>query len=289
MLSAYEYIIEKQVQWAKNRGINLIGSECDRGLHRYTTALDINLFAPLLESVRKSFEHGSGSELTCKGSHQAKMQAVHSSSVLSVNVFQYWEEKHQVPVIASLCGFCGKDEVYSETIVFESKNYIKGVRGAPPHLDVLIHNVEGSPFKCFAIESKFTEPYNHRKKGEIKAAHLNAEELWVDIPHLHELARALYADHAMHTYLDSAQLIKHILGLKSSYGKTGFKLLYLYYDVFGKESADHRDEINAFADIARSDGVHFSSLTYQELILKMAEELRGEHFDYVKYLTERYL
>jgi hypothetical protein len=74
------------------------------------------------------------------------MQAVHSSSALSVNVFQYWEEKHQVPVIASLCGLCGKDEVYSEKIVFESKNYIKDVPGAPPHLDVLIHNTEGSPF-----------------------------------------------------------------------------------------------------------------------------------------------
>jgi hypothetical protein len=86
---------------------------------------------------------------------------------------------------------------------------------------------------------------------------LNAEELWVDIPHLHALAKELCADHAMHTYLDSAQLIKHILGLKSCYGKDGFKLLYLYYDVFGKESADHRDEIDAFAVVARSDRVYF--------------------------------
>jgi hypothetical protein len=289
MLSAHEYIIEKQVQWAKNRGFTLIGSECDRGLPRYTPVLSLNLFAPLLDSVQESFEHGNGSELACKGDHQAKMQAVHSSSALSVNVFQYWEEKHQVPVIASLCGFCDEGDVFSEKIVFESKNYIKGVRGAPPHLDVVIHNSEGSPFKCFAIESKFTEPYNLYGKAEIKAAHLNAEALWLDIPHLHELAKGLYAGHAMTTYLDSAQLIKHILGLKSSYGKDGFKLLYLWYEVFGKESADHKDEIDAFAEVAMADGVYFSSLSYQELILRIAEEQRGEHFDYVKYLTERYL
>jgi len=289
MLSAYDYIISKQVQWAKNRGLTLIGKEGEKGLRRYTTALNLNLFEPLLDSVRDSFEHGYGNELACKGNHPTKMQAVHSSSALSVNVFQYWEEKHQVPVIASLCGFCGKDEVYSEKIVFESKNYIKDVPGAPPHLDVVFHNSEDSSIKCFAIESKFTEPYSPSGKGEIKAAHLNAEELWVDIPNLHELAKALYTSHAMTTYFDSAQLIKHILGLKSSYGKAGFKLLYLYYDVFGKESADHREEIDAFAEVAMADRVFFSSLSYQELILRIAEEQRGEHVEYVKNLTERYL
>jgi len=52
---------------------------------------------------------------------------------------------------------------------------------------------------------------------------------------------------------------------------------------------DHRDEIDAFTEIALSDGIHFSSLSYQELIIEIAKEYRQEHPEYVKYLTERYL
>ncbi len=289
MLSAHEYIISKQVQWAKNRGIPLIGSEGKKGIPRYTTKLNVNLFSPLLDSVRESFERGNGSELAHKGNHPTKMQALHSSSALGVNVFQYWEGIHQVPAIASLCGFCNKDEVYSEKILFEGKYHVKGIRGAPPHMDVVIHNSDDSSFKCFAIESKFTEPYSPSSKGELQSAYLNVDELWVDIPHLHELARSLNAGRAMFTYLDSAQLIKHILCLKSSFGKTGFKLLYLWYDALGEPGAVQRAEIDAFAEIAKADGIRFSSLTYQELIVKIARECRQEHSKYVEYLTERYL
>jgi len=57
----------------------------------------------------------------------------------------------------------------------------------------------------------------------------------------------------------------------------------------GKASVDHRDEIDAFTEIALSDGIHFSSLSYQELIIEIAKEYRQEHPGYVKYLTERYL
>jgi hypothetical protein len=289
MLSAYEYIIEKQVQWAKNRGLTLISKEGEKGLRRYTTALNINLFKPLLDSVRDSFEHGNGNELACKGSHQAKMQAVHSSSALSVNVFQYWEGIHQVPIIAAACRFCRKGTTISERISFEEKMYIEGIKGGPPNIDVVIQNKPLSPFKLFAIESKFCEPYDSRNKKDLEPAYLKVDALWTDIPKLHEFARSISPKNHTNKYLDSAQLIKHILGLKSSYGKTGFKLLYLWYDVLGKEGADHMDEIDAFAEVAMADSVHFSSLTYQELILKIAEEQRGEHFDYVKYLTERYL
>jgi len=82
------------------------------------------------------------------------------------------------------------------------------------------------------------------------------------------------------TYLHSAQLIKHILGLKTACGKDGFKLLYLWYDVFGREGAIHRDEIEKFAGVVRTDGVHFDAKSYQELILAMSNEYRSDHTDY---------
>lgn len=289
MLSAKEYIISKQVQWALNRGIDLIGSKGERGRQTYTPELEQNLFMPLSEEAQASFRQGNGNEIVGEPDSPAKMQAVHSSSAIGVNVFQYWESIHQVPIIAAACGFCKHEDTYSEKIIFEDKYPVKGVNRIPPNIDVVIHNADTSPFKRFAIECKFSEAYGSRHKKGIKPAYLDVEELWVDIPRLHKLAKKICPDNAKTRYLDSAQLIKHILGLKSAFSKTGFKVLYLWYDVLGKEGAEHRDEIDAFMEIAKADGAHFSALSYQELIARLAEVYPQEHAEYVKYLTERYL
>ena len=289
MLSGNEYIISKQIQWAMNRDIHLIGSKVERGRRAHTLDLNMNLFWPLIERVRVRFEQGNGNEIVGSADIPAKMQAVHSSSALGVNVFQYWEGIHQVPVIAAACGFCEKGEVISEEIIFEDKYHVKGIKGVPPHIDVVIYNSELSDFTRFAIECKFTEAYGSYKLSGLKPAYLNVDELWSDIPELHKLARSISPDNTLNKYLDSAQLIKHILGLKTCCDKGGFKLLYLWYDVLGQEGATHRDEIDEFTKIALSDGIHFSAFSYQELIISLANDYRQEHLEYIKYLTERYL
>jgi hypothetical protein len=63
MLSAYEYIISKQIQWAMNQGLDLIGSAGDRGRPAYTRELKQNLFSPLGRSARTSFDQGNGNEI----------------------------------------------------------------------------------------------------------------------------------------------------------------------------------------------------------------------------------
>ena len=289
MLSAKEFIISKQVQWSLNRGIELIGSKGERGRKTYTLELEQNLFMPMSEETQVSFSQGNGNEIVGEPDSPAKMQAVHSSSAIGVNMFGYWESIHQVPIIASVCGFCKQGDTYSEKIIFEDKYPVKGVNRIPPNIDVVIHNSESSPFKRFAIECKFSEAYGNRRKKGIKPAYLGVEELWADIPKLHKLAKKISPDNAKTKYLDSAQLIKHILGLKSAFSMTDFKLLYLWYDVLGKEGAEHRDEIEAFTEITKADGAPFMSLSYQELIISLAEKYRQEHTEYVKYLTERYL
>jgi hypothetical protein len=54
------------------------------------------------------------------------MQALHSSSALGVNIFQYWQDIDQVSVIAAACGFCQSGNNISKKIVFEEKqkNYL---------------------------------------------------------------------------------------------------------------------------------------------------------------------
>ncbi|MGC9385034.1 MAG: PGN_0703 family putative restriction endonuclease [Kosmotogaceae bacterium] len=288
MLSGYEYIISKQIQWAKNHNIHLIGSEGKRGRHTYTLDLDQNLYEPLLEINRDQFLQGNGQEILGSQEKPAKMQALHSSSALGVNIFQYWQKRGLISEIASACGFCNRGSQYSERIVFEEKYKIDNKFVIPPNIDVVIHNNNSSKYKLFAVECKFSEAYGGRKHGGVKSAYLADQNLWADLSNLEKLAKEISPDDERYSYLHAAQLVKHILGLKTKLGNKDFRLLYLWYDVLGKEGADHRVEVKDFTEIAKSDGIKFHAMTYQELIAILDRYHRGEHFNYVKYITERY-
>jgi hypothetical protein len=288
IVKGYEYILSKQTAWATNSGINLVGSKGKRGRPAYTCELDQNLFQPLLPEVRESFASGDGGEL---GSTEfpGKMQAVHSSSALGINVFQYWKSINAVPVIASQCGLCRSHSQVSCDIHFEEKYPINGTFGYHPNIDVVIHNKESAKTKRFAVECKFSEAYGAYKHGGLKAKYLGLDDLWSDIPNLTRFSKRISPDDNEYKHLHPAQLVKHILGLKRKFGKAGFRLLYLWYDVFGDQGKRHRDEVSTFTEVTKSDGIKFHSLTYQELIVRLANKFRKEHSDYIRYLTERYL
>jgi len=282
------YIITRQSEWAKNHGIGLIGSKVTRGRQTYTTTLDENLFQPLLSDVRDSFSDGDGGELG-DSKMPGKMQAVHSSSALGVNIFQYWKSISEVPVIAAACGLCKKGSDVSFDIHFEEKFPINDSFGFHPNIDAVIHNKSAAKFKRFAIECKFSEAYGGYKHGGLKKKYLECHGIWDDIPELRRFSKRISPDDNKFKHLHPAQLVKHVLGLKRQFGLNGFRLLYLWYDVPGEEGKCHRDEATEFASVAKNDGIRFHSITYQELIAGMAKNLRPSHGDYIQYVTERYL
>lgn len=288
MLSGWEYIVSKQIQWAKNNNIPLTGSKGERGRATYTHDLNQNLFEPLLEENQKQFDSGNGQEVLGSPEIPAKMQALHSSSALGVNIFQYWQKRGLFKEIAAACGFCSRNSNYSESIVFEDKYSIDTKFVIPPNIDIVFHNNESSHFKLFAVECKFSEAYGGRAHGGLKSKYLDETKLWTDLAALKKLGWETNHDAKRYFYLDAAQLIKHILGLKAHDGSKEFKLLYLWYDVLGNEGASHRAEVEDFTKIAKSDGINFLAMTYQELITNLDRDYRAEHSEYIKYLTERY-
>ena len=288
-MKAYEYILIKQIQWALNRSINLIGSRGKRGRPAYTPELDQNLFEPLDPVIKKNFESGDGGEINGSPNRPAKIQAVHSSSALGVNIFQYWQKIGQIPKIAASCGFCRRGNKISEKIVFEDKYPIDKRFRYHPNIDVVIYNSDSAKYKRFAIECKFSEAYTSQRNHGLKEKYLDLEGIWNDIPNLHYLSGDLSPDDNIFKYLHPAQLIKHILGLKKAFGKTGFRLLYLWYDVWGEEGSIHKKEIDRFIKVARSDDVKIHVLSYQDLIARLSAECRSDHEKYVKYITGRYL
>ena len=287
-MKGYQYIVAKQTEWAKNNGICLIGSKVTRGRRAYTTQLDDNLFQSLLPDVRKSVETGDGKELGTSDL-PGKMQAVHSSSALGINVFQYWKSISKVPTIATLCGFCRKGSDVSYDVRFEEKYSISNSFKRHPNIDVVIHNKPNAKIKRFAIECKFSEAYGDHGHDGLKTDYLQLDEIWDDIPTLKTFAQKISPDDKEFEHLHPAQLVKHILAMKRSFGRDGFRLLYLWYDVFGEQDKRHQDEIAKFARIAKKDKIKFHSLSYQELIVKLAKHCRSDHQEYIQYLTERYL
>ena len=286
-MNGYEYILTKQIAWATNRGIPLIGSKVSRGRPAYTCKLDQNLFQSLLPVVRESFAAGDGSELGSSG-QPGKMQAVHSSSALAVNVFQYWKSISAVPLIAVACGLCREGSDVSCDIQFEEKYPINDSFSFHPNIDVVIHNKPEARIKRFAIESKFSESYGAYKHSGLKQKYLDID-LWDDIPSLRTFAKRISPNDKEFKHLHPAQLIKHILAMKRQFGRRGFRLLYLWYDVLGEQGMCHQDEVAKFTEVTKEDGLSFHSLTYQELIIILANQLRSGHHEYIRYLTERYL
>lgn len=272
MSTVYESICNQQKSWAYRRGIRF-----DKD--GYTLCLDHNLFLPLLPEVKREFQSGKGDELGSAGK-RGKMQALHSSSALVVNIFQYWVNR-DINEIASACGAPhGMAEMHFE------QTYPTPLGGIPPHLDV---EVSANSLKPLVIESKFTEPYHRHTKRVIRDRYLNVPRLWTGLPECEKLVRRIREEERGRTsfaYLDAPQLLEHILGLTRAFGATRFSLLYLWHEVPSREAKSHRQELKEFENYIGHE-VDFRQMTYQELFHTI-RECHSMSEDYIRYLAERY-
>ena len=330
-MNGLEFIKSKQQSWAKRKGFELVGGTIpNRGEKNYLHNLSDNLFTPLSKENLAYYKSGDGNETKDSRTRLAKMKALHSSSAIVVNLFQYWQGKDVCPIL-NACKLSSRksgigimiEHLGSATpkeipivlapleyeIKFEEQFQISADKSLFPHspnIDVVID----TPLSDIAIESKFTEPYSSRKHGGLKEKYVENITFWNGLPNLYELAKEISPDDNKFQYLDAAQLIKHILGLKKNSDeynsniiqkhhieegkrnlvfKRNFHLLYLWYDVIGKEGVEHRKEIEQFAEIAQKDNVKFSHITYQEVIAKLSKDFYLENESYCDYLTSRYL
>ena len=289
-MNGLDFIKSKQQAWAKRNGFELLGGTIpDRGEKNYLYNLTDNLFEELSKESLDCYNSGDGGETRNTKTRLAKMKALHSSSAIVVNLFQYWTGKTVVPLLYA-CKLCSESaKGVSTTIKFEEKFEISKDKAQfpfSPNLDVVIG---GSQSLVYAIESKFTEPYSSRKHSGIKQKYIDNPFFWNGLPNLYELAKEICPSDNKFQYLDAPQLMKHILGLKKKHNKVGFRLLYLWYDVVGEKGYEHRKEIEQFAEIAKKDNINFSNITYQEVIITLTKKLYDGNESYCDYLTNRYL
>jgi Restriction Endonuclease associating with ARP len=273
-MSSKSDLKKQQLRWAESIGIK-------PDMRGYLDSIEDNLWRPLSARTRKAFENGSGSELLDGPKSPAKMRALHSSSALAVNVFDFWVGKDAASLMRAL-GI----EAELKSLSFETQ-FPTGLKGNPPNLDIVLELESES---VIPIESKFSEwltPKPKNKEG-FKPKYFQPDiELWKQngLPESQALATEIYNGTEVFKFLEAPQLLKHALGLATQLTNQ-FSLYYLYYDWPGPESEAHRIEINSFAQRVGSE-LRFRSLTYQELFRKLCD-CDVVDPEYLSYLGSRY-
>jgi hypothetical protein len=284
IMSSSRLIKSKLQQWAFRNGIELIGSKNTQGEKYYTKKRNDNFFIPPSNITLDDFKKADGQELG-NGNYPGKIQALHSSSAIAVNFFEYWKLSKEKELVAKGLNIPSTNII---DIRFEQKFPILDANHKPPNIDVVIQYK--NHILC-AIESKFTEAYANRKEMHgLKNEYFVKSDLWEYLPNLLSYAKLISPKDTQNKFLHAAQLIKHTLGLINYFGdKSKFRLIYLWYDTLGEEGYFHRKEIETFSDVIKNDGIIFQNITWQELIINMANKYRTSHSKYFDYMTERYL
>lgn len=273
--STRETLLALQRRWAEDANIAVDG----RG---YVTSYAANLWIPLSLAAKASFDLGSGSELRDGKTRPAKMRALHSSSALAVNVFDYWSVRDPTPLLQAL-----EVGAATEPLHFEAQ-FPTGLEGKPPNLDVAIRLASGI---TFAIESKYCEWLTPKSmsKPPFKAKYFAPiPDLWrrVGLPECQSLADDVQGKGERFVYLDVPQLLKHALGLATNL-KQNYSLCYLYYDWPSPESAAHQLEVDRFAGRVGRE-LRFRIITYQTLFRRLSQKCGPGDDEYTGYLRSRY-
>ena len=242
--------------------------------------LSDQFFEPLDPATEREFVEGSGGELMGEGA-EGHLYSLLSSAALGVNVFAHWRYRPKRELLRAL-GFQVEHPVW---LGFERRFPISKGFGTPPHADVTLGAHGVLPFLC-AIEAKFGEPYAGMPQHGLRPGHAG-HGYFKDWPNLAKLAACISPEDRIHQHLHAAQLLKHLLGLKST-GRR-FTLLYLWFDVKGPEGRRHRDEAHEFTLRARRDRLDVWAMTWQKLWEALSEQSNdGEHDAYLAYLRDRY-
>ena len=215
------------------------------------------------------------------------MKALHSSSALAANFFDYWTERDKTPLLAAF----GMLAEVGVSLDFESR-FPTGLGGTPPHLD-MVFTLAGR--FVVGIEAKFTEHLKRSTRGKsafTDAYFPSSGGLWAakGLTGCQALAEELRAEELVggrqrFEYLDPRQLLKHALGLATCKG-TGFSLCYLYYDWPGDRPRTHRRETALFEERVGNE-IGFKAFTYQEVFQRLRVSEQAD-FNYLDYLGERY-
>ncbi len=276
-MASRSLLLRRQRSWARRAGkvVDATG---------YLPTVNDNLRQPLSATALADFSVRGAAEfhdadVASGGWHRARMRAVHSSTALAANVFDFWSGVNSAPLAAAL-GLPAP----IRRIVFEP-HLPTGLAGNPANPDILLELESGD---VVAIECKFSEwllPRRQRAGLFGDRYFPPGRAVWREagFPACQALADDLQSGRDYFRYLDGRQLLKHALGLQAL-RPARLSLIYLYFDWPGCLGELHRAEIARLAERTGKE-LGFRALTYQQLVVKLDG---GPVLDYREYLARRY-
>ncbi len=270
---------KRQEKWANNERLKR-----DDYYSKYTKEIEDNLYKNRLSKEAEfEFKQADGSELT-DGKYPAKIKALHSSSALAYNVFEYWRKREKTSLNKAL-------GIQNEINTLQLEKVLStGI--SKPNIDVFLSLNNGT---SISIESKFCEWMDSKKDKSFKERYFseNNKQLtrWSDAGLLNcqKMANQIQAGRLNFIRLDATQLLKHALGIAKSLDNDS-ELLYLYYDLEDQNSRignNHRDEIKIFTDLIEGE-LKFRTMSYQKLFRELKKSDSEIDKDYLDYLEARY-
>ena len=273
-MDAEQEIRNAQQDWARSRGIPFHS----RG---YVLDVEDNLWQPLSPRARQGFERGAGSELS------GHMRALHSSSALAVNFFDYWTDRDKTPILSAL----GIDSEGGHSLDFEAQFYT-GLGGTPPHLDVAITYGTGC---VIAVESKFTEHLKRSTTGKSNFTTAYFPQVHRPLDRKGPARLPVARRRAVGRGTPWRQAAVRVPGPAAASqarswagdatGKRVQSLLPVLRLAWGWDGGDRR-EVDLFDECVGGE-IRFKALTYQEVF----EKLRGSGqagSEFLNYLETRY-
>ncbi len=237
----------------------------------YVATISDNLVPTIsLDDFYSDLESGNGNEL------KSKFRALYSSSALGVNFFGFFKRYRDE------FSFEGESNF---TVARFEKKLPTGLKGTSPNLDFYLET-ENS---IIGIESKFLELLNP-KQPKFSASYSTEFLTKIDkgLPKIVNHFR----ENSIPALLDTAQLIKHSIGLLNNKGKRSAKLIYVYWEPLNADHfpiyRQHKVELEDFSERVKGiTGFSFSHFTYLDLYNKyITDILFKQHLDYFrdKYL-----
>lgn len=276
MTNSFSYVEAAQAKWASDSNISLERAG-------YVTALKDNWpTSGLHQETLDEFAKADGGELRDSGKRPAKMRALVSSSALAANFFDSWRH-------------CSKDDLANalnlapiKSLRFEYKCQGYPVGPGAPNIDVLLTLEDG---QRIGIESKFVEPY--RTPGVDSALSLKYFPPGSEPGYWSSLgldnAQVLVDEmRGRWDYLDTPQLLKHLLGLRTEVPNATVRLGYIWFETRLADAAAHRGEIDRFATLIQKDEVNFFAISYQGLFERLMELNAQPTPEWGPYLRRRY-
>ena len=180
----------QQIEWARESHIEMERPD-------YTSKAEGNLFAPLSKECIADLGRGHGSELERRSEMTPpKFHALHSSSALVANVFDYWRHLDLSILTRGL-------NSPQQLVRMEIESQFLTGYGFPANLDVALWSAEDS--WVLAVESKFCEPFGPSKKGlKIGYVPVGEDSAWkkIGLDKCDRLARQIQANPEHFGYLD---------------------------------------------------------------------------------------